>query len=50
MQLASDAELGRALGRAARDAARKRFSCSGMAAQIIEIYKEQIGAGRRQPS
>lgn len=48
--LLGDAELRIALGRAARDSAQQRFSCSVMAARLIEIYREQADARRRRPS
>ena len=48
--LAEDPERRHALGRAARDAAREHFSCSAMAARLIEIYKEQMDARRHRPS
>lgn len=44
--LLGDAELRNAIGRAARDTAQQRFSCSEMAAQLIEIYKKQANARR----
>jgi len=48
--LVSDAERQEMFGNAARATARQRFSCSVMAARLIEVYKEQMDARRRRPS
>ena len=45
--LLRDAELRNALGGAARDTAQQRFSCTVMAARLIEIYRQQADARRR---